>query len=56
MTEGGDFVKVVVQKNRRGKWFWKLVAGNGRVLAHSEDYSSRRACLKTADKVKGGMA
>lgn len=31
-----------------GKWRWRLRAeGNGRILASSEAYSSRRKCMKT---------
>lgn len=33
--------KVVKFTNKNGEHLWKLVAGNGRILAHSESYSSR---------------
>ena len=35
--------------NKRGKWFWRLKSNaNGRILAHSEEYSRRQSCEKTA--------
>ena len=40
---------IEVQKNLRGKWFWRLKSRmNGRTLAHSESYSRLQACEKTA--------
>jgi len=39
----------VLKKN--SKWYWKMIAENGKVLAHSEQYSSKRKALQTADKV-----
>ena len=33
------------------RWWWRIKAGNGQKLAHSEDYTSRQACFKTARKV-----
>jgi len=32
----------------RNKWYWKLKSHNGRILAHSETYSSRFQAKKTA--------
>ena len=43
--------KIIVEvlKNKRGKWYWRLKSNaNGRILAHSEDYSRRQSCDKTA--------
>lgn len=42
--------KIEITKNKNGCWFWRLVAANGEILAASEAYSSKGACLKT---VKG---
>jgi uncharacterized protein YegP (UPF0339 family) len=47
IIEKGGYMKIVVEKNKRGKWYWKLVARNDRILAHSEDYSSKGACYDT---------
>jgi len=33
-------VKVVFEKNKKNKWYFKYVAMNGRILCHSEAYSS----------------
>jgi uncharacterized protein YegP (UPF0339 family) len=45
---------VQVLKRKRLNWttyWWRLIADNGQVVAHSEVYSSRQACQKTAKKV-----
>lgn len=39
--------EIEVTKNKNGCWFWRLVASNGEILAVSEAYSSKGACLKT---------
>jgi uncharacterized protein YegP (UPF0339 family) len=44
-------MKIVVQKNKRSKWFWKVVASNGRILAHSEDYTRKGACYDTVHRL-----
>ena len=44
-------MKIEVLKNKRSKWYWRLVAANGKVLAHSETYSSKQMALKTAKKI-----
>lgn len=41
-------MKIQVLKNKAGKWFWRIKARNGKILAHSETYSSKQAALKTA--------
>ena len=45
---------------KRALWYWRLVASNGRVLAHSEQYSSkskaRRMAMKFAVDVNVGKA
>lgn len=43
-------MKIVVLK-KRNQWYWKLVARNGRILAHSETYSSKAKAVKTAIKI-----
>jgi len=44
-------MKVVATKNINGAWFWRLVGGNGEIMANSEAYSSKAACTKTAKLV-----
>lgn len=39
--------KIVRFVNARGKWQWRLVAPNGEILAHSEDYNTEAACEDT---------
>lgn len=38
---------VTVLRSKRNKCFWHLRAANGEILACSEEYSSKRACLET---------
>lgn len=45
-------MKIETLKNKNGKWFWRLVASNGKVLAHSESYSSKRKANQTVAAVK----
>ena len=45
------FVLKVVMKKGKKYWYWKLVAKNGETLAHSESYSSKPKCFKTAKMV-----
>lgn len=42
--------KISVLKNKRGCWFWNLKAGNGHILAHSEEYSRKAKALQAAVK------
>lgn len=34
-----------------GHWWWALRARNGKTLAHSENYTTRRAALQTARRL-----
>jgi len=45
---------IEILKNKNGKWFWRIKADNGKILAHSEAYASKRNCQKTAEMVKIG--
>lgn len=40
--------KVILERNKKGQWYFKIVATNGRILCHSESYSS-------LDKALGGF-
>jgi uncharacterized protein YegP (UPF0339 family) len=44
-------MKIRIKKNVRRKYFWDLVARNGRICCVSEDYSSRAKCIQTATKL-----
>jgi uncharacterized protein YegP (UPF0339 family) len=44
-------MKLQLRKNINGAWFWRLVASNGKILAHSEIYSSRAKAKKTMWRV-----
>ena len=47
-------MKIIVQKNSQGAWFWHLIGGNGEILASSEAYASKGNCLRTAKLVAKG--
>jgi uncharacterized protein YegP (UPF0339 family) len=44
-------MKIIVQKNIQGAWFWHLVGGNGEILSSSQAYASKGNCKKTAKLV-----
>jgi hypothetical protein len=44
--------KFEVYKDRAGKYRWRLRATNGEIIASSEGYSSRAACLGGIAAVK----
>jgi uncharacterized protein YegP (UPF0339 family) len=50
-------MKIVVQKNTQGAWFWHLIAANGEILSSSQAYASKSNCKKTAKlvSVAGGF-
>jgi len=37
---------------KKAKWYWRLVARNGKILAHSEQYCSKASARKTAEWVR----
>jgi uncharacterized protein YegP (UPF0339 family) len=39
---------IEVLQGKSGSWYWRIKASNGRILAHSETYSSRRKATGTA--------
>jgi len=45
-------VKIEMFENTKGKWQWRLRAGNGEILAHSEEYSSFGACGDTVKSLE----
>ncbi len=44
-----------VKKNTLGAYYWVLRSSNGRTLAHSEDYSNKTMCIRTASKLQGDL-
>ena len=44
-------MKIIVQQNCQGAWFWHLAGANGEIMASSEAYSSKCNCKKTAKLV-----
>ena len=50
-------LKIIATKNVNGAWYWRIVGGNGETMAHSEAYSSKGACVKSAKvvSVAGGF-
>ena len=46
--------KIQVVQDKAGHWFWHIVAiANGKILAHSEQYDSKRNAADTAKAVFG---
>ncbi len=41
-------MKIVATQNVNGAWYWRIVGGNGEIMASSEAYSSKSACVKSA--------
>ncbi len=39
-------------KKCKGGWFWRIVARNGRIWAHSETYTRKSDAVKAARRVK----
>lgn len=42
-------MRIQVKKGPKGAWCWRLVGRNGRVLATSETYRSKRNALRAVD-------
>lgn len=48
--------KIVIFKNKVGKWLWHLKSyRNGRIIAHSESYSSKTKAVKTASLINDNL-
>jgi len=45
-------IEIVKTKAKKPSYFWRIVARNGKTLAHSEVYNSKQGCEKTAVKVR----
>ena len=44
-------MKIIIQQNTTGAWFWHLAGANGEIVASSEAYSSKGNCARTAKAV-----
>ena len=44
--------KIQVVKNRKGLYYFRVVASNGNTLCHSESYSSMAKCLQGIEAMK----
>jgi uncharacterized protein YegP (UPF0339 family) len=44
--------KFKVYRDSAGEWRWRLVASNGRIVAHGESYRSRRDARRGADAAR----
>jgi uncharacterized protein YegP (UPF0339 family) len=43
---------IQMEKNRNGKWFHRLKSeNNGRIVYHSEAYSSKQGAMKTINRL-----
>ena len=48
----GKFGKFKISKDKKGEYRWKLLAANGRVIAVSEGYVTKRNCVDGIRSVK----
>lgn len=46
-------MKFVIFTGISGAFYWRLVARNGRILAHSEGYTKMQSVRKTVDNLNG---
>ena len=46
-------VRIEPFENKRGKWQNRLVAWNGEILQHSEEYNDLQGCFKTIKMLEG---
>ena len=47
-------MKIEILKSRDGQWYFRCVAGNGRILCHSETYKQLKNAKKGAEAVMRG--
>lgn len=43
-------MRVEIKKGKKG-YHWRIIASNGKILAHSEDYSSLSKCKNTFNQI-----
>ena len=47
-------MKIVIDIAGKNQWYFRIVAENGKTLAHSESYTRKRNALLAANKIAGG--
>lgn len=47
-------MKIVIDTAADKQWYFRIVAKNGKTLAHSETYTRKRSALEAADLIAGG--
>lgn len=40
------------EKFAKGKFYWKMIGRNGKILAHSEQYNTKQSIMKTANLIQ----
>jgi uncharacterized protein YegP (UPF0339 family) len=46
----------ILRSASTGMFWWRIVAANGQVLAHSEQYTAKQSCVNAIGTVKRGAA
>lgn len=54
-TKSKQFLYHIQVIKKSGRWYWRLKSRNGRILAHSEMYSSRGMARKTARELRNNL-
>jgi len=49
-------VKFEIVKSDNGKWFFRIVAQNGNVLAHSQQYTEKASAKSTIESIRKNAA
>lgn len=49
---------IEIKRDKRGKWGWKILAGNGTILAQSPDegYTRRSNAIRAVEKAAEAMS
>lgn len=45
-----------IRSSSNGQYYWRIVAANGQVLAHSETYTTKASCRSAIETVKASAA
>ena len=50
-------MKIIILKSKRNKqWYFRIVASNGKKVAHSEGYRNKSDCVKTANLLMANLS
>lgn len=49
-------MKIEIRRTNNGQFYWRIVAGNGEPLAHSETYIHKSDAVSAAQSVKTNAA